>query len=481
MKKHLSLMLLTLLLGAALITAACGAGGPPRGGPPGGPAMPSTREQAVSVEVATVQTGTMAQVLAYPGSLEAKDSVDIVPGASGRIASLYVKVGDKVKAGDPIARIEDNTYQIQVKQAEAAVISAKANLAKMELGSRPEEIAAAQTAVEMARAQLNDVTTVSNDERTKASTDLAKAQVALKAAQSDYDKIAWAGDVGKTQQGQALQNATIAYQNALANYNLSVNPSDATVAPLKNSLAQAELALALKQQPYRQVDFEAARAVISQTEAALEQANIQLDEATIKAPFDGVIADLKISQGSRVSQQTVVAQLLSQEMEVSLNVPESAISQVKEGQSAALKLTAYPDKDFPGKVTSIAPTAAKDTRTFEVKVTPTDGDGLLRSGMYANVSILAQEKKNALVVPQSAVTTKNDQPIVYVVKSDNTVEQRSVTTGLSNQDQIEILSGVQAGDKVVIAGQANLVDGAKVKLNNAPSQAISSNSDKVNQ
>jgi HlyD family secretion protein len=470
MKKYLSLVLPILLLGAALITTACGVGGPP-GGAPGGPGMPSAGEKVVAVEVATVQTGTMAQVLAYPGTLEAKESIDIVPGASGRIAALYVKVGDKVKAGDPIARIEDSTYQVQVKQAEAALVSAKANLAKMELGSRPEEIAAAQTAVEMARAQLNDATTISDDERTKASAELATAQAALKKAQSDYDKIAWAGDVGMTPQGQALQNATIAYQNALANYNLSVHPSDSTVAPLKNSLAQTELALALKQQPYRQVDFEAARAVVTQTEAALEQANIQLDEVVIKAPFDGVIASLNISQGSRVSQQTAVAQLLSQEMEVSLNVPESAISQVKEGQSAALRLTAYPDKDFPGKVTSIAPTAAKDTRTFEVKVTPTDGDGLLRSGMYANVSILVQERKNTLVVPQAAVTTQKKQPIVYVVKSDNTVEQRAVTTGLKDQTRIEILSGLQAGDSVVIAGQSNLVDGAKVTLNNAPSQA----------
>ena len=194
------------------------------------------------------------------------------------------------------------TYQAQVKQAEAALTSAKVNLAKMELGSRPEEIAAAQTAVELARAQLNDVTTISDDERTRAAADLATAQAALKAAQSEYDKIAWAGDVGTTPQGQALQNATIAYQNALANYNLSVHPSNSTVAPLKNSLAQAELVLALKQQPYRQVDFEAARAIITQTEAALEQANIQLDEVVIKAPFDGVIASLTISQGSRVSR-----------------------------------------------------------------------------------------------------------------------------------------------------------------------------------
>ncbi len=465
MKKHLSLILPALLLGIALLGAACG------GAQPMAQAAPSAAEKVVPVEAATLETGSMSLVLAYPGSLEPKDSVDLIPGASGRIDSILVKVGDEVKTGDSIATIEDNTYRAQLKQAQAALTSAKINLAKMELGSRPEEITAAQTGVDLARAQLNDIATISDDERTRAAADLARAQAALKTAQSDYDKIAWAGDVGSTPQSQALQNATITYQNALANYNLSVNPTDSTIAPLRNALAQAELKLALTKEPYRQIDFEAARTAIAQAEAALEMTNIQLGEVVIKAPFDGIIAKLNISQGSRVSAQTVVAQFLSKNMQVSLNVPESMINQVKTGQSAALQLTAYPGQNFPGEVTSIAPTVAKDTRTFEVKVTPTQGDELLRSGMYANVSILVQEKKNTLVAPQAAVTTKNNQSIVYVVKSDNTVEQRPVTIGLTDNERIEILSGAQAGEQVVTAGQANLVDGAKVRLNNAPSPA----------
>jgi HlyD family secretion protein len=452
-------MLLTLLLGAVVTTTACSAGSTESVAL----AAPPAEEKTVPVEVATVQTGSMALVLTYPGALQPKDDVAIIPGAAGRIVSVLVEVGDEVQAGDPIAMIEDDTYLAQLKQAEAALTSAKFNLAKMELGSRPEEIAAAQAGVELARAQLNDVSTISDDERTKAAAELARTQAALKTAQSEYDKIAWAGDVGTTQQAQNLENATIAYQNALANYNLSVNPSDSTLAPVMNQLAQAELQLALVKQPYRQIDFESARAAIAQAEAALDLANIQLGEVVIKAPFAGTVAELDISQGSRVSQQTVVAQFLSQQMEVSVNVPESVIGQVKKGQRAALQVTAYPGQDFPGEVTSIAPQANQDTRTFEVKVTPTKGAELLRSGMYANVSILAQEKKNTLLAPLSAVTGDSSEPFVYVVNDENTVEQRSVKTGLSNQAQIEILAGLKAGETVVTAGQSNLTDGAKIK------------------
>jgi RND family efflux transporter MFP subunit len=120
-------------------------------------------------------------------------------------------------------------------------------------------------------------------------------------------------------------------------------------------------------------------------------------------------------------------------------------------------------------VSSIAPEANKDTRTFEVKITPTKGADLLRSGMYANVSILAQEKPNTLLAPRTAITTIDDQPAVFVVESDNTVEQRQVTTGLFDKDNIEILSGLKEGETVVTAGQSSLVDGAKVEVTNNPS------------
>jgi HlyD family secretion protein len=430
-----------------------------------------TEEKVIPVEVALTQTGPMSLILPFAGTLQPKDNLNIVPGAAGRIESVLVKVGDEVRAGDPMAVIEDDTYLAQLKQTQAALTSAKLNLAKMELGARPEEIAAAQAAVELARAAINDVATVNDDERTKAAADLARAQATLKTAQAEYDKIAWAGDVGRTPQALALEQATITYQNSLAKYNLDTTPSDSQLAPLLLQQAQAELALALKLNPYRQIDFESARVGIQQAEAALELANIQLGEVVIKAPFDGVIADLLVSQGSRVSQQTPVVNFISKDLETIVNVPESQIAQIKTGQNAAMQLNAYPGQDFPGVVNSIAPVANKDSRTFEVSITPTKGADLLRSGMYANVSILAEEKPSTLLAPRTAIFKVDQQPMVYVVKSDNTVEQRPVTTGLYDQSNIEILSGLEKGETIVTAGQSSLTDGAKVEVINAPTIA----------
>ncbi len=422
----------------------------------------------VPVEIAIIETGDISLIFSYSGSLKPQDELKIIPGAAGRIESVYVEEGDAVKAGDLIASIEDDTYQVQVKQAEAALTQTKLNLVKMELGSRPEEIAASQAAVQLARAALNDVALVSDDERTTAAAALANAEAALKIAQAEYDKIAWAGDIGSTPQAASLQQATIAYESALAGYNLGTNPSDSQLAPLMLQLAQAQLNLALRIEPFRQVDFASAEAGIAQAEAALEMAQLQLAETEIYAPFEGVVNQVNITTGSRVSQQTPVLDLISSALEVLVDVPESRISQIEAGQRASLQVTAYPGQDFPGVVSSISTSADPDTRTFTVKITPVEGTDLLRSGMYADSSILAQENKNTILAPRQAIILDGDQPTVFVVDDDNMVEQRPVTTGLYDEQQIEILAGLKEGDIVVIAGQSNLQAGLEVDVVNDP-------------
>ena len=462
--KKLSIIAFVFLFGAALLVTGCGAQNGDQALAQAAPQEP-TPEAVTPVEVASVEMGDIAQVYAYAGNLQSKDEVGILPAASGRVEAVLVEVGDEVKTGDPIATVERDRYIEQVRQAQAALTTAKLNLAKMELGSRPEEIAAAQAAVQLAKAALNDVANINDNERTTASAALAQAQVALSKAQSDYDKIAWAGNVGETREAQALEQATISYENALAAYNLQTNPSDSQLAPLMAQLTQAELQLALRLEPFREIDYEIARTAIEQAESGLAMANLQLDETTIKAPFDGVIAELYITEGSSVGPQTPVARQVSNQVEASIEVEESRIGQVFAGQNASLQVSAYPGQEFPATVTSVAPVADKDTRTFTVKITPVDAKGMLRSGMYADARLLIDEKKDTLLVSRDAVTLIDDQPTVYVINGDR-VEQRQVSTGLENDGQIEILSGLKEGDTVVTAGQPNLVDGAKVEVVN---------------
>ncbi len=463
--KKLSPIVIIVILGLMILTTACNNSNPPAEGVAQAAPSEEIIETGSPVEVDTVETGNIALVYSYAGNLQAKDQVNIIPAASGRIESVLVDVGDEISKDDPIATIERDRYIEQVRQAQAALTTAKLNVAKMELGSRPEEIAAAQAAVQLARAALNDTSTIDDNERTTAAAALAQAEAALKLAQSEYDKIAWAGNVGQMPQALALQQATIGYETALSAYELQTNPSDSQLAPLMAQLTQAELALALTKQPFREIDFQMARVGIEQAESALTLANLQLDDTTITAPFDGVVAELYITEGSMAGPQSPVILQISNEVEVSIEVEESRIGQVYQGQSASLQVSAYPGQEFPAAVTSISPIADQDTRTFTVKIRPVNGDNELRSGMYANAQLLIDEKQDTLLIPRDALTTINDQPVVYVVDGDQ-VAQRDVTIGLSNDDQIEILSGLTAGDSIVISGQANLVDGAKIEVVN---------------
>ena len=459
-------LLATLLLLAAVLVAGCAPAAPSAAAETADQAQAASPEEvaAVPVQVATVETGDIAVVYTYAGDIQPAQRVSVLPGAAGRVESVLVEVGDELKTGDPIATLESEVYAAQLSQAEANLEMAQLGLAKMEEGTRPEQIAAAQAAVQFARNAVNDLTTISDQERTAAVAALAQAEAGLRLAQSEYDKIGWAGQVGMMPQALQLEQATIAYETAKAAYELQTNPSDLQLSPLMVQLAQAELALALAKNPFTVTDFELARARIDLAQSAVDMAKVQLEEATIRAPFDGVLAELYITQGSMVGPQAPVALFVSNQVEAILNVEESRISQVKDGQSAAIQVSAYPGQDFPAVVTSVAPTADKESHTFVVKVTPVDGDHLLRSGMYANVSLLVDDKQAALLVPRTAVTEMNGQEIVYVVNGDSTVEQRPVTTGVTSGDQVEILSGLTAGQQVVIAGQASLQDGTKVEI-----------------
>lgn len=340
------LLLLLSFIGLFLATVACQpAAKPVEAAPP--------EEKSLPIEAAAVERGDIRQVVEYAGTLQPLREVMIVPRVSGQVETLLVAEGDQVRAGQPIARIEADIYALQLDQAEAALLNAKLNLAKMREGSRPEEIAAAKTARDIAEAALVDARHIDDDERTTAAANLADAQTALRLAQAEYDKIAWAGQVDQMPQALALEQATNAYQTALAAYNLQTNPTASQLAPLEAQLVNAELNLTLALEPFRPLDFEIGRANIQQAEAAVELAKLQLEYTTLKAPFDGVIAELYLDPGDMVGPQVPVAMIVSTELEAALHIEENRLGQLYKGQPAGLRVSAYPEREFPAVVSNI--------------------------------------------------------------------------------------------------------------------------------
>lgn len=460
-----SWLALLLLLITALPLTGCGAS-PEKIALAAGPqAVPVEPANAISVRTATVQSGSIATVYNYTGNLQAVNAITVLPMVSGRVQSVLVEAGDQVKAGDPIAVLENKAYAAQLKQAKAQLEVVKLNLQKMEDGARPEQLEAAQEAVQIAKSALTDVYTINDDERTAAVAQLAAAEAQLKLAQYQYDKISWAGQTSMTPQALQLEQATIAYDTAKAAYDLRINPGDAQTAALKAQLTQAELQLKLAQNPTTETEQAIVHKQVELATAAVELAQVQVDESVIRAPFDGTIAEIYIDKGAMVAPTVPVGKLVSDNIEMVFKVEESRLPEVKIGQNAALQVSAYEDVDFPAVVTNIAPIADAHSHTFAVTVTPQDTEHRLHSGMYAKLALLVDERSDALLVPQSAVA-KNAQgeSVVYVVNSQNQIETRPVTIGLAQNDQVEILSGVAKGEAVVTVGLSQLTDGANVTV-----------------
>lgn len=511
--KQTLLRMLLLIVGLSLFVTACG------------PAAAQEEEsetiavapRVVPVEVTSVETGNIALTLSYTGDLEPTDSLTLVSVVSGVVEEVFVEVGDILRTGDPILQVQDTTYRAQVKQAksgltlaqinktrlengpreeqvmmaEAGLIVAEANFRKLENGPRAEQIGLAQAALEGAQAQLDSVLVVTEDERTLAAASLAQAEAALRLAQAEYDKIKWAGQVGVTPQALQLQQATIAYEAALAAYNRQVNPDATDIAPIEAGIKQASLNLALTSNPFVSEDFALAQAGIMQAHAQLEMAmnpftaedfaqaeaglqqaeaavalaQFQLDNAILRAPFEGVVAEIYATTGSIASPQSPAIRLIGPELEIQVQIPEGQISGLYPSQPAAIKVAAYPGQDFPALVTTIAPAADTTSHTFPVTIKPVDEEGRLMAGMFADISLLVEEKVEVVLIPRSAVTLLGDQNVVYVATNDEqTASMRPVTIGLSDAKRVEITSGLSAGETIITAGLSNLSDGTMIEI-----------------
>lgn len=341
-----------------------------------------------------------------------------------------------------------------VGQAQAALTSAftahesaKASLALLKSQPLPHVLQAAQSRVDAARASYEaSAAVVDQYKRGATPEDLQKASAGVTSAEASV-RSAEAG----------LSTAEAAYKQ------LRDGATEDELRIVDASVAQAEQALRLAESPYRKSDFDAAKAAVAQAQAAVELAEIGLSDTRITSPIDGVVSERPVSVGQLVSPSAPIVSVISSEVELVLGVEEAAIGQVGEGMRAEITTSAYPGVIFSARVALIAPAADPRSRTFQVKVRPDAQDGRLRQGMFAQVKVLTQERAGAVLVPKEALLTKGGETRVFVVKGDS-AQSRLVRPGLAGSGGlVEIASGLEAGEEVVVAGGADLRDGDKVR------------------
>lgn len=191
----------------------------------------------------------------------------------------------------------------------------------------------------------------------------------------------------------------------------------------------------------------------------------------VKAPISGRITSLPVTVGSTVSQSSSVAKVArTDELEIRINIAERFISRISNGQKATVTFDAYPSVEFTAKIFEVSPVLDTATRTMGVKLRLNPPDSRVKVGMYGRVKLVTESVKNAIVLPTSALVTRDGKDYVFVVTTpksgDNAaaVSIKPVTRGISVDNQVEITKGLEAGDEVVIKGQTLLNDGAKINI-----------------
>ena len=261
----------------------------------------------------------------------------------------------------------------------------------------------------------------------------------------------------------------------------------ATLAQRKAELANAEADLGRSQQLMqqgliprqeyegKQTSFRVVEAQVRLTEAQGEQAlaelselKIRLEQMKIAAPIDGEIAERFVDVGAVVSPSTPVVRMVNLSTLVTrANVPEREVSKLRVGNRAVVRVDAFGDHSFDGKVSRVSPVLDAATRSALVEVEIPNRDGGLKAEMFARLTLDLASVRPALLIPRASLVYRGQQPGVFVLNGDKPVF-REIEPGVTQGDEVEVLSNVQAGMTIVGHGASMVTEGVKVKVVRKP-------------
>ncbi|MFH0852718.1 MAG: efflux RND transporter periplasmic adaptor subunit [bacterium] len=507
-------------------------------------------------EVVLARMGDIAEQVSSTGTVEPASKINLQFTASGRVAAVNVKVGDKVTAGQVLLVQDSSDLAFQAQNAEAALKLAQAKYAQLLAGASQEDIALIQTSVlnakktlEDAKKSLSDVQAsadnalagVYEDSQRTLQTSLLTDEVSLQTngdtldrgdlnvlnyqslldakslrisagleyeaaepvvgkalasnTQSDidqallklkssltltltalnrtYDALASgivSSDFTQTELDTLKLNISTARSNvsaAITNIvsaqqtvasqkitnQTNVNAAQAKVTTAEGALVTSENQLALKIAKPRQSDIDLYEAQVRQAQATLSQVRNQIAQKSLVAPIDGIITDVALEKGEMATaSQTIVSMNSLSNFEIQADIPETDIAKVKIGQLVSVTLDAFGDKQiWQGQVTKIDPaqTVVQGVVYYATTVGLSGDDTQIKAGMTANLDIETARHTGVLIIPARAIN-QNGKKFVKALDG-SVIKETEIETGIKSADgEVEILSGLKEGDKIVI-------------------------------
>lgn len=364
-------------------------------------------EAPLAVKTVPARRGDLSLRLQSPGEAFVDKKVLLKAEVGGVVKSLPVREGARVRRGAVLMEIDDREYALNVQNAEAVRLQA---LSEMLLEGQFAEPDAAPDPATAARVD-------------GARTAFQKTEAAWRdglISQRDYEQARRAYEMAMIDSGQ------------------------------------------------RKDEIRSAVKGLTQAEIALKKAEMELAKTKVRAPFDGIITDLKVSAGEHVTGGRELFTLVNiDEIKVLARVLEHEVGQMRPGQDVNLKFNAYPGKIFKGRVQAVSPIVNPEDRTCTVHVAMDNPDEAIKPGMHADVEIAAQVHHDKLMVPQAAILVRGvpGRKLVFVVEG-GLAKWRYVQIGLENEEFAEILDGVAEGEPVIVEGHFTLAHDARVRIAN---------------
>jgi multidrug efflux pump subunit AcrA (membrane-fusion protein) len=405
----------------------------------------AVREQPpVQIDTATVPTQAVTTIavntqdinrtLSASGTIVAYERIPVMSQAGGLlIKELLAERGDFVERGQVLARLNDRILNAEKMQARGAVEEARAKLNELQAGNRVEEIARAQSRV-------------------------ANAESAVVQAKSNLDLV----------QKRVVRNQTLQAEGAISRDRLDEVLNQEQVA--KSELLSAEASLNEARQELAQLrsgsrpqTIAAAEAELTQAWGRLQEIEAQLTDTAVTAPRAGIIAsrEAKVGQITSTSEQ-LFSIIQDGRLELKLQIPETLIGRIELGQKVKIASNADPSLKLTGKVREIEPTIDDRSRQATVKV-DLPNNTRLKPGMFLQAAIDTDTSEGLAVPIEALLPQSGNTAIAFVLQPDNIVKAQTVKMGeILSEQKVEIVEGLNAGDRIVLKGAAYLKDGDRV-------------------
>ncbi len=450
------------------------------------PDMNKDREEP-AFESIDLARGTIASTVSATGNIEPEAEISLSFDTAGRVTHVLVAEGQSVRHGQLLAELDVDAYLLARDEALVTQKIAQAQLNKLLEPADPSEINLAQARVGVAQASIATAQSnlnarqveydalvggLSASDRASLRAEVAQAQASVDESRSNLETVEDQYRVTDAEVDAAqarLSQAISVFNAAQARLNSALDPPTAAeiagaqhlIAQGQEALQQANATLIEYQNQLADLqagvdveDIDIARSELERARISYELALLNIDNARLLAPRDGVLSSVNVRVGELFTGNTtamVLADLQSYHMTV--QVDEIDVRQVQMGQGVSLIMDALPDSQLTGRVTSISPTANEvgSTITYEVEIVPDPTDAPLREGMSATAIITTAQVDNVLLIPNRYVRFDRDKNKYFVFKvlNDEPV-LAEIKIGLRNERESQIMAGLTDTDQVAL-------------------------------